>query len=138
MSSITVKPTEENTAARLVYHSWRIRFPEEIQKDDLMDYEEPATLFQKEDKPVHIFKVDLPFPGQTCVTVFEEFADGSWAIFFEDCPNIIGGSNDSWEDALSDLAVIVRDILQDIEKYEDSVSLYQEERRQFIKKVFGL
>ena len=82
--------------------------------------------------------VDLPFPGQTCVTVFEEFADGSWAIFFEDCPNIIGGSNDSWEDALRDLAVIVRDILQDIEKYEDSVSLYQEERRQFIKKIFGL
>ena len=83
-------------------------------------------------------KLTYHFPGQTCVTVFEEFADGSWAIFFEDCPNIIGGSNDSWEDALSDLAVIVRDILQDIEKYEDSVSLYQEERRQFIKKVFGL
>ena len=141
MGSITVKPTEENTASRLVYHSWRTRFAE-TEGGQVVYYSPGEGLnfldSQNEDEPVHVSKVNLPLPGGQYCIILEEFIDGSWAVFFEEFPSIIGGSNDSWEDALDDLAEIVSDDLQDIKKYKDNVSLYQKKRHKFLKKVFNL
>ena len=134
-----VNPPEENTASRLVYHSWRTRFAE---REDPEAYsissEEPDLVLETEDKPIHISRVNLPLPGGHYFITFEEFVDGSWAVFFEDFPSIIAGSNNSWEDALDDLATIVRDDLQDIEEYKDNVSPYQKKRHLFLKKAFNL
>lgn len=131
MSETAVILPEENTASRLVYHSWRTRFGEEVPEDNF-----PVSQ-DKEDAPIHVFKVSLPLPGGDHVIVFEEFIDGSWTVFFEDFPSLVGGSNDTWEDALGDLAEIVGDDLQDIERYKDNISPYQKNRHQFLKKAFS-
>lgn len=139
----TMPPPEQNAAGWLVYHSLKTQFPDtevSVPWDDFYIGEDKTSVApnQEEDKPVHTMTVDLPLPGGPRVLILEEFADKSWATFFKDCPDIIGGSNKSWGDAISDLAITAHDILQDILQYQDAVSPYQEKRRQFIKKAFNI
>ena len=148
--SATVQLPEENAASRLVYHSLRTRFKEggldtvfisHIHEDERAD----LLSAPKEDEPIYSFWITLPFPGGSYSLVFEEFADGSWAVFFEAFPSIIAGDNDSWEDALGSLVELVMDDLQDIikikNKHDPAVSIvlnYQKERHQFLKQVFSI
>jgi len=132
-----VNPPEENTASRLVYHSWRTRFAE---REDLEAYwnssEGPDLVPKKEDKPIHTSRVNLPLPGGHYFISFEEFVDG-WIVFFKDFPSIIASSDDgSLEDALDNLAEVVLDDFQIMEEYKDNVSLHLKKRHQFLKKVF--
>ena len=144
MSMVPVSPPEENEVSWLVCQSLLNRF-EEKGHAYLDDYfrkepEFPAPL--QEDGPVRWIKANLPLPGGHHVVIFEEFRDGSWAVFFEDFPSIIGGSNDSWEDAMDVLVEIVCDDIQDIKelkKPKDSdCSPYQKRRYKFLKEVFNV
>ncbi len=72
----------------------------------------------------------MPENRLTCVILYS----------FEDFPSIIGGSNDSWEDALDVLVEIVCDDIQDIEELkkpkDNDSSPYQKRRYKFLKEVF--
>lgn len=143
--SATRQLPEEKAASRLVYHSLRTRFKEggigEVVSHIFEDEETDLPNALKEDEPISIFSIALPLPGGAYSFIFEEFADGSWAVFFEDFPDIIAGDNDSWEDALGSLVELIADDLRDIKKNKndptDSVVFsFQKKRYQFLKKAF--
>ncbi len=138
MSMVPVTPPEENEASWLVCHSFLTRFEEKGHGlDDYYRKESESLVPPKEDEPVRCIKVNLHLPGGYYVIDLEDFRDGSWAVFFQDFPSLIAGSNDSWEDALDCLAEIVVDDLQDMKKLKDSnFSPYQKKRYRFLKEVF--
>lgn len=122
---------EENAVSWLVRRSLLARF-EAKGHVPYRDYV-PQT---SEDEPVRGIKTNLLLPGGYYVVAFEEFRDGSWSVFFEDFPSIIGGSNDSWEDAIDALVELIADDLQDIQEQKGSSSPYYKKRYAFLKEVF--
>ena len=142
MSMMSATPPEETEASWLVRQSLLSRFEEKGHAclDDYSRKEPESPAPPQEDEPIRWIKANLPLPGGHHIVTFEEFRDGSWAVFFEDFPSIIGGSNDSWEDALDVLAEIVCDDIQDIKELKKSKdndsSPYQKRRYKFLKEVF--
>ena len=129
---------EENAVSWLVRRSLLARFEAkgQVPYRDYVPQRPKPNVQPSEDEPVRGIKTNLLLPGGYYVVAFEEFRDGSWSVFFEDFPSIIGGSNDSWEDAIDALVELIADDLQDIQEQKGSSSPYYKKRYAFLEEVF--